>query len=136
MEAPANVKQMQLEVVQVGLTTDVLTMPPGEFVSLHLQPLQDDTWIRHAELVHMDNFVGTEGGERVKQEVLKDYTHEKERLGTYRSDPILEGMVYQERFMEAYRKDAHTADADKAHTYRSRLLEEHRRARAINNIEA
>ncbi|KAG5470571.1 hypothetical protein LSCM1_01815 [Leishmania martiniquensis] len=135
MEAPAEVKQMQLEVAQVGVTTEVLTMPPEEFANLHLQPLQDDSWIRHAEIVHMDNFVDTEGGERVKQEILKEYTEVKERQGTHRSDPILEGMMYQEQFMEAYRKDAHNADADKAHSYRSKLLEEHRRARAIKDAE-
>ncbi|CAJ1033962.1 hypothetical protein Q4I32_006636 [Leishmania shawi] len=135
MAGPRDTESMQLETVANGYDTGVLTMPSEEFASLHLQPLQDDTWIRHAPIVHMDNFVQTATEERVKQEILKDYTEAKERLGTNRPDPILEGMMYQEQFMEAYRKDAHTVDADKAHSYRRQLLENHRRARTIKNAE-
>lgn len=136
MADSASTEAMQLATVGEGHNTAMLTMPTEEFASLHLQPLQDDTWIRTAEIVHMENLVETEGGERIKREILKDYIEEKERQGTYQTDPILEGMLYQEQFMAAYRKDAHDEDAGKARSYRARLMEDHRRARAIKNAEA
>lgn len=116
-------------------TTDMLAMPSEDFASLHLQPLQDDTWIRQEQIVHMENLVETEGGERIKKEILKDYIEEKARNGTYRTDPILEGMPYQENLMREYRKGQHSEDAVKAQSYRHQLMEEHRRARAIKNAE-
>lgn len=125
-----------MQVAKVGnITSDVLDMPSEEFASLHLQPLQDDTWIRQEQIVHMENLVETEGGERIKKEILKDYIEAKAREGTYRTDPILEGMMYQENLMRNYQKSQHTADAAKARSYRQQLMEEHRRARAIREAE-
>lgn len=126
---------MQLATVGGTTTTDVLEMPSEDFASLHLQPLQDDTWIRQEQIVHMEDLVETEGGERIKKEILKDYIEEKARQGTYRPDPILEGMMYQENLMREYRESKHTEDAAKAQSYRQQLMEEHRRARAIKNAE-
>lgn len=115
--------------------SEVLDMPSEDFASLHLQPLQDDTWIRQEQIVHMENLVETEGGERIKKEILKDYIEEKARQGTYKTDPILEGMLYQENLMRDYRQSRHTEDAATAKTYRQKLMEEHRRARAIREAE-
>ncbi|AYU81723.1 hypothetical protein, conserved [Leishmania donovani] len=135
MEAPTDSDSMQVGPVAVGHADGVLTMPSEDFASLHLQPIQDDTWIRNAEIVHMENFVETEDGKRIKREILREYVEEKERQGTFHPDPILEGMIYQEKFMEAYRTNGRTVDADKAQSYRLKLLEKHRRARAIENAD-
>ncbi|KPI90792.1 hypothetical protein ABL78_0025 [Leptomonas seymouri] len=125
-----------MQVVTVGhMTSDVLAMPSEEFASLHLQPLQDDTWIRQEQLVHMENLVDTEGGERIKKEILKDYIEDKARQGTFRTDPILEGMMYQEGLMREYCKNQHSEDAAKARSYRQELMEKHRKSRAITNAE-
>lgn len=131
-------KTDSMQVATVGSnnpSTDVLEMPSEDFVSLQLQPLQDDTWIRQEQIVHMENLVDTEGGERVKKEILKDFMEEKVRQGTYRMDPILEGMMYQENLMREYRKNQHSEDAAKAQSYRQQLMDEHRRARAIRDAE-
>ncbi|KAK7199776.1 Paraflagellar Rod Proteome Component 9 [Novymonas esmeraldas] len=136
MNALSDTGSMQLANIGEGHATAMLTMPSEEFASLHLQPLQDDTWIRHAEIVRVDNLVENQEGERIKREILRDYAGEKARQGTTRRDPILEGMMYQEQFMTAYRKESHTEDADKARSYRRQLMEDHRRARAIKNAEA
>ncbi|KPA84718.1 hypothetical protein ABB37_01220 [Leptomonas pyrrhocoris] len=129
-------KPESMQVATVGhITTDVLEMPAEDFVSLHLQPLQDDTWIRHEQIVRMENLVDTEGGERIKKEILKDFIEEKQRQGTYRKDPILEGMMFQEELMREYCKTQHSSDAAKAQSYRMKMMAEHRQARAIKNAE-
>ncbi|GET91506.1 hypothetical protein, conserved [Leishmania tarentolae] len=133
MEAPIDNDVTEVGTLTVGKEDGVLAMPSEEFAHFHMQPIQDDTWIRTAEIVHMENFVDTEDGKRIKKEILKEYVDEKARQGTLRSDPILEGMMYQEQFMEEYRKEARTDDAGKAQSYRLKLMEQHRRARAIQN---
>ncbi|KAG5496229.1 hypothetical protein JKF63_02530 [Porcisia hertigi] len=134
MEALGDKDDMPLTVIPAGRESQILTMPSEEFADLLLQPLQDDRWIRHAEIVRMDNFVDTENGQRVKEEILREYIVEKQRQGTYHPDPILEGMLYQEQFMAAYRKESHSADASAARSYREKLMGEHRRARAIKSV--
>lgn len=128
-----DVSKSSMQLAPVGTTTPYLTMANEEFISLQVQPIEDDTWIRTEQIVHMEQLADTEVGESVKAEVLKEYKEELERQGNYRTDPILQGMLYQEKFMEEYQRGERSDDAAKAKSYRHRLVEDFRRTRAVKD---
>lgn len=117
---------MQLAVVN---PSSALTMPQEEFIEFYCQPIQDDTWIRHEDIVKMEDMIETEGGEAIKKEILKEYIEEHVRTGqTAPPDPILEGMLMQEQFMREYQQNERRADHSKADTYREILVSRYRRS--------
>lgn len=113
--------------LQVYDMTKILTMPKEEFVEFFLQPVQDDTWIRREDIVKMEDYIASPGGEEIKKEILRDYIEKREALGIKREDKILEGMAYQEKVLENYMLNDQENMSRKAAGYRHLIMNNFRR---------
>lgn len=123
MSMPTGVDKKDMQIAIVSNLSSALTMPQGDFIDFYCQPIEDDTWIRHEDIVKLENLIDTEGGEAIKQEILKDYIEERIRSGeTIAPDPILEGMMIQEQYIREYQETDAAADAQKASDYRKTLV--------------
>lgn len=127
---PQNETPMERSNMQIAVYTNVskvLTMPTNEFIEYHMQPIEDDSWIRHEEIVHIEDLTENERGQTIKKSILQDYRCVIEQNGGARMDPILEGMLYYESFMDDYRSSSYKNDSNKAHCYRTSLVEQFRK---------
>lgn len=107
--------------------SQVLTMPKEQFVEFFLQPIQDDTWIRTEDIVTMEDYIATPGGEEIKKEILKEYIEKRAALGIKREDKILEGMAYQEKVIENYMLNEQDKASRQVMGYRKFMMTNFRR---------
>lgn len=113
--------------LQVYDMSKVLTMPKEQFVEFFMQPVQDDTWIRTEDIVKMEDYIATPGGEEIKKEILKEYIEKRAALGIKREDKILEGMAYQEKVIENYILNEQDKASRQATGYRKFMMTNFRR---------
>lgn len=113
--------------LQVYDMTKILTMPKEEFVEFFLQPVQDDTWIRREDIVKIEDYIASPGGEEIKKEILREYIEKREALGIKREDKILEGMAYQQKVLENYMLNDQESASRKVSGYRHFMMNNFRR---------
>lgn len=114
------------EYTATNATLETALIPSTEVAKEYMNPVQDDTWVRHAELVQLETLKDTEDGAEIKEEVLRDYQATKKVV---EPDPVLEGMLYQERFMEDYKSQKSRQDKVKAMSYKETMLKNFRQRR-------
>lgn len=115
------------EYTDMNATLEAALIPSSEAAKDYINPVQDDTWVRHAELVRLENLKDTDEGAEIKEEVLRDYQATKPVI---EPDPVLEGMMYQERFMSDYKSQSSRHDKVKAMSYKDSMLKNFRQRRA------
>ncbi|EAN80434.1 Paraflagellar Rod Proteome Component 9, putative [Trypanosoma equiperdum] len=110
-------------------------VPDDVVIRDYLSCINDDTWVRHAELVNMSDLKETESEEVVKEEVLRAYIEERRRSNTERRDLVMEGIQWQERFMEEYKRDQRTRDMSEAASYKQGLISSFRTKRGTEGAK-
>ncbi|EKF33258.1 hypothetical protein MOQ_002881 [Trypanosoma cruzi marinkellei] len=106
-------------------------IPDDEVIRDYLSCINDDTWVRHAELVHLSDLKETPHEELVKKEVLRTFIEERSRSGVMMPrDLIMEGILWQERFMEEYKKEQRSQDNKEASNYKESLMSSFRTKRS------
>ncbi|KEG15396.1 hypothetical protein DQ04_00091300 [Trypanosoma grayi] len=110
-------------------------IPDDVVIRDYLSCINDDTWVRHAELVNLSDLQETEHEEAVKEEVLRTYIDERRRSrADVPRDLIMEGILWQERFMEEYKRDQRSQDRTEATSYKQSLMESFRTKRTDPHI--
>lgn len=99
-------------------------IPSTEEAKEYMNPVQDDTWVRHAEFVKIESLTETAPAAEIKKEILRDYQSSKK----IEPDPVLEGMLFQEKFMNEYKESSSRQDTVKAMGYREQMMQEFRKA--------
>lgn len=98
-------------------------------LDIYVNPIDDDGWVRQADLVCLDQLRDSEDIP-VKQDLLTTFmSTNTEVAATLRSDPILEGMMWQERFIDDYKRRELAKDEVKATDYKKQMLERFRQTR-------
>ncbi|KAH9578821.1 hypothetical protein LSM04_005450 [Trypanosoma melophagium] len=111
-------------------------VPDDVVIRDYLNCINDDTWVRHAELVHVSDLKETPHEEAVKEEVLRTYIEERRRSNAeLPRDLIMEGILWQEKFMDEYKKEHRTHDKEEASNYKKSLMESFRTKRSDDRIK-
>ncbi|KAF8279378.1 putative Paraflagellar Rod Proteome Component 9 [Trypanosoma cruzi] len=105
-------------------------IPDDVVIRDYLSCINDDTWVRHAELVQLSDLKETPHEELVKKEVLRTFIEERRRSGLeVPRDLIMEGILWQERFMEEYKREQRSQDKKEASNYKQSLMSKFRTKR-------
>ncbi|KAH8603480.1 hypothetical protein ERJ75_001826400 [Trypanosoma vivax] len=110
-------------------------VPDDVIVRDYLSCVNDDTWVRQAELVKLSDLKESEHEDAVKKEVLSTYIEERMKTDGVRRDPVMEAFLWQEEFMKDYKENKHTQDRSEATNYRKQLMEKFRKNRSARQIE-
>ncbi|ORC88311.1 uncharacterized protein TM35_000171830 [Trypanosoma theileri] len=110
-------------------------VPDDVVIRDYLNCINDDTWVRHAELVRLSDLKETPHEEAVKEEVLRSYIEERRRSNAeLPRDLIMEGILWQEKFMDEYKKEHRSQDKEEASNYKKALMERFRNKRSDRQI--
>lgn len=110
-------------------------IPDDVIIRDYLSCINDDTWVRHAELVRLSDLKESDDEEVVKQEVLRTFIEERRQSGAdTQKDPIMEGILWQEKFMEEYKRDHRSEDKQEAGNYKAFLMDKFRAKRGNQGI--
>ncbi|CCW62818.1 unnamed protein product [Phytomonas sp. EM1] len=138
-----------LDVVDTSLTR---VAPAEDMIMEYVSPLQDDSWVRQSVFVHIEELADPNTEMVHKKELLRahalasmrkmtadkisnsdmpaDMINDDENLLVEiprRKDPILEGIEYQERFLEQYKIEHFAEDRVRASNYKQIMLQGYRR---------
>nr|CCC95998.1 unnamed protein product [Trypanosoma congolense IL3000] len=111
-------------------------VPDDVVIRDYLSCINDDTWVRHAELVNFSDLRDTETGEVEKEKVLRSYIEERRRNNNERRDLVMEGILWQEKFMEEYKRGQRTQDGTEATNYKKALMSKFRGKRGTDSNKA
>lgn len=111
------------EYTATNATLESALLPSSEAAREYMDPVHDDSWLRHAEFVKMNSLMETEQAAAVKEEILRDYQASKKAS---EPDPVLEGMIYQEKFMKEYKQSSSIQDKVKALSYKEQIMQKFR----------
>lgn len=111
------------EYTATNATLESALVPSTEAAKEYMDPVQDDSWVRHADFVKIENLIETENAATVKEEVLREYQASKKAADP---DPVLEGMIYQEKFMNEYKQKASVQDKARAMSYKEKMMQNFR----------
>eukprot|EP00796_Vickermania_ingenoplastis_P013268 gene13268-9111_t len=114
------------EYTSTNASLETALIPSTEAAKEYINPVQDDTWVRHAELVRIDDLKETEYAAEVREELLRDHQAAKKNTDP---DPVMEGMAYQEKFMSDYKNQSSRQDKVKASSYKDNMIKNFRRRR-------
>lgn len=112
------------EYTSTNATLETALIPSTEAAKEYMNPVQDDTWVRHAEFVKMENLTENDHAAEMKEEILREYQASKKRV---EPDPVLEGMLYQEKFMNEYKNSNSRQDKVKAMSYKESMMQNFRK---------
>lgn len=121
---------------------------PPEVAREYMNPVEDDTWVRHADLVHVEElravnaddvaakrallqgYASSAGGPSTSASATKATTgHLSTSNNPHTSEAaaIMEGMAWQEKFLTDYKKQNGFEDKGKALGYKQKMMENFRK---------
>lgn len=115
------------EYTATNASLEAALVPSSEVAKEYMNPVQDDTWVRHAELIKIEDLKDTEVANDVKDEILQDYQANKKDQSM---DPVLKKMIDEEKFINEYKCSHSRQDKVKAMSYKESMMQKYRTKKA------
>lgn len=119
------------------------SLAPPEAAREFVNPVEDDTWLRHADLVRLEQLRSVSDEDvDAKRALMREYATSTQPTADSRvpvtaasadatmnssEAAIVEGMEWQEKFLDEYKRQNASEDKNKALTYKQKMMENFRK---------
>lgn len=110
--------------------------PSSEIAKDYINPVHDDTWVRHTEFTKLDKLKELSEEMASRDAMMRDYAADKRSSTALKATQpqgdaeviqLVEGMEWKDTFMKEYKQSAGLNDRVKAVSYKNRMMDNFRK---------